>query len=137
MGSVQPAPCPAHEPPVQLRNWKLALGVALSVTVSPTLALQLEALLQRAFASLTVAPPLPLFAALIVTQPARQTSAACASGVGVATGGAIDETRLTEDKAELAPSAPLGGLTRWAALEDATVCGRARTCGPDRPGPTV
>jgi hypothetical protein len=58
------------------------VGVALSVTVSPTLALQLDALLQTAFASLTVAVPLPLFAALIVTHPTKHAAAACATSRG-------------------------------------------------------
>jgi hypothetical protein len=94
---------------VQLANAKLPfVGVALSVTVSPTLASQLDALLQRAFASLTVAVPLPPLTALIVTQPNRHAAAACASAVGVATGEPTGETLLAKGRAKLGRSVALG-----------------------------
>jgi hypothetical protein len=72
-------PCPAQESPVQLASWKPEFASALIVTASVTLAMQLAWAVQPTVTSVTVAVPLALLPAAIVTHPTVHAAAACAT----------------------------------------------------------
>jgi hypothetical protein len=111
---VQGLVLPLQVPPDQLASWLPLVGVALIVIESPTKTVQCAALVQWAFefASLSVAVPLPVVAAVIVTvENIGPTAAICAPKVpGAVTEAGSAATTVGVNNGVLSRRSPSGAI---------------------------